>query len=167
MIPCSTAYCIPIFKFKIIFNRFYSPRRVSFKLQALISQMSQQEFISNQPVVIDNGTGVMKAGLAGVERPSCEFRSCVGQPKYSRVINNGFAPNDNLYERFACFHVCRWVGKDLESHRGLCYLEYPMKHGIVENWDLMESIWKHIYSKSQLGLDSREHPVWTGFCPDT
>ena len=63
--------------------------------------MSQQDFISNQPVVIDNGvidngTGVMKAGLAGVERPSCEFRSCVGQPKYSRVINNGFAPNEDL-----------------------------------------------------------------------
>lgn len=34
-----------------------------------------------------------------------------------------------------------------------------MNHGIVENWDLMEIVWKYIYSKSQLGLDSREHPV--------
>lgn len=34
-----------------------------------------------------------------------------------------------------------------------------MNHGIVENWNLMEEIWKHIYSKAQLGLDSREHPV--------
>ena len=53
----------------------------------------------------------------------------------------------------------RWIGKDLETRRGLCHLEYPMNHGIVENWNLMEEIWKHIYSKAQLGLDSREHPI--------
>ena len=53
----------------------------------------------------------------------------------------------------------RWIGKDLETRRGLCHLEYPMNHGIVENWNLREEIWKHIYSKAQLGLDSREHPV--------
>ena len=55
--------------------------------------MSQQDYISNQPVVIDNGTGVM---MAGVERPSCEFRSYVGSQKYDRVMNNGFAPDDDL-----------------------------------------------------------------------
>ena len=60
------------------------------------TRMSQQDYISNQPVVIDNGTGVMKAGLAGVERPSCEFRSYVGSQKYDRVMNNGFAPDDDL-----------------------------------------------------------------------
>ena len=60
--------------------------------------MSQQEFISNQPIVIDNGTGVMKAGLAGVERPSCEFRSYVGSQKYDRVMMNGYAPDDDLYQ---------------------------------------------------------------------
>ena len=61
-----------------------------------IMRMSQQDYISNQPVVVDNGTGVMKAGLAGVERPSCEFRSYVGSQKYDRVMNNGFAPDDDL-----------------------------------------------------------------------
>lgn len=121
--------------------------------------MSQQEFISNQPIVIDNGTGVMKAGLAGVERPSCEFRSYVGSQKYDRVMMNGYAPDDDLYRLKFGFYVCSWVGKELETRRGLCHLEYPIRHGIVENWDLMELIWKHIYSRDQLGLDSREHPV--------
>lgn len=60
------------------------------------SRMAQQEYISNQPIVIDNGTGLMKAGLAGVERPSCEFRSYVGLQKYDRVVINGYAPADNL-----------------------------------------------------------------------
>ena len=131
----------------------------SLKLQVQFSHMSQQEFISNQPIVIDNGSGVIKAGLAGVERPSCEFRSCVGFLKYDRVINNGFAPEDDLYGGIVHSHSCRWIGKDLESRRGLCHLEYPINHGIIDNWELMESLWKHIYAKSQLGLDSREHPV--------
>ena len=60
------------------------------------SRMPQQEYISNQPIVIDNGTGLMKAGLAGVERPNCEFRSYVGFQKYDRVVINGYAPADNL-----------------------------------------------------------------------
>ena len=60
------------------------------------SRMAQQEYISNQPIVIDNGTGLMKAGLAGVERPSCEFRSYVGFQKYDRVVIKWYAPADNL-----------------------------------------------------------------------
>lgn len=34
------------------------------------------------PVIIDNGTGLVKAGLAGDDAPSCCFPSCVGRPKY-------------------------------------------------------------------------------------
>lgn len=58
--------------------------------------MLQQDFFSNQPIVIDNGSGVMKAGLAGVERPSCEIRSYVGYSKYDKVMDNDFAPLDNM-----------------------------------------------------------------------
>lgn len=59
--------------------------------------MSQQDFLSNQPIVIDNGSGVIKAGLAGVERPSCEIRSYVGFQKYDKVMDGGFAPSDDVY----------------------------------------------------------------------
>ena len=55
--------------------------------------------------------------------------------------------------------IGRWVGSDLKTRRGLCHLEYPIRHGIVEDWEKMELLWKHIYSDQQLGLDSKEHPV--------
>ena len=52
------------------------------------------------------------------------------------------------------------MGNVLNSHRGLCHLEYPIRHGIVEDWDMMEKLWQHLYDKSQLGIRSREHPVY-------
>lgn len=53
----------------------------------------------------------------------------------------------------------RWVGSDLTTRRGLCHLEYPIRHGIIEDWDKMELLWKHIFSDRQLSVDSKEHPV--------
>ena len=52
------------------------------------------------------------------------------------------------------------MGNVLESRRGLCHLEYPIRHGIIENWDMMDKLWQHIYNKSQLGIRSSEHPVF-------
>lgn len=49
-----------------------------------------------QPVVIDNGTGVIKAGIAGEERPKVVFRSMVGRVKHKRVMAGG-ALESELY----------------------------------------------------------------------
>ena len=38
-------------------------------------------------------------------------------------------------------------------------LKYPMEHGIVNDWNEMERIWQHIYSKEQLQTFPEEHPV--------
>lgn len=42
--------------------------------------------IANQPVVIDNGSGVIKAGFAGERAPKCVFGNFVGRPKHVRVM---------------------------------------------------------------------------------
>lgn len=43
----------------------------------------------NQPVVIDNGTGNIKAGFAGEEAPKCVFPSFIGRPKHTRLMAGG------------------------------------------------------------------------------
>ena len=58
--------------------------------------MSCQDFLSNNPLVIDNGTGIIKAGLAGTDNPSCIVRTCLGQPKYDRVSGNTQVPDGDL-----------------------------------------------------------------------
>lgn len=40
-----------------------------------------------------------------------------------------------------------FVGKRAEELRGLLKIRYPMEHGVVKDWNDMESIWRHTYSE--------------------
>ena len=108
--------------------------------------MEQYDLIVNQPVVIDNGSGVIKAGFAGDQIPKCHFPNFIGRPKHTRVMAG--ALEGDLF-----------VGPKAQEHRGLLSIRYPMEHGIVTDWNDMERIWQYIYSKDQLQTFSEEHPV--------
>ena len=60
----------------------------------------------NQPVVIDNGSGIIKAGFAGDEVPKCIFGNYVGRPKHVRVMAGGLQQD-------------HFIGSLAEEHRGL------------------------------------------------
>lgn len=70
----------------------------------------------------------------------------MGRPKHIRVMAG--ALEGDLF-----------VGPKAEDHRGLLSIRYPMEHGIVNDWNDMEKIWTHIYSKDELSTFSEEHPV--------
>ncbi|XP_014323613.1 beta-centractin isoform X2 [Myotis lucifugus] len=108
--------------------------------------MESYDIISNQPVVIDNGSGVIKAGFAGDQIPKYCFPNYVGRPKHMRVMAG--ALEGDLF-----------IGPKAEEHRGLLTLRYPMEHGVVRDWNDMERIWQYVYSKDQLQTFSEEHPV--------
>lgn len=91
---------------------------------------------ANQPIVIDNGTGVMKAGFAGGDKPRCIFRSCVGRVKHTRVMPGGPLDGSDYF-----------IGSKVDEHRGALSLSYPMENGNITNWADMEKIWTYIYSK--------------------
>jgi actin-related protein len=40
----------------------------------------------NEAVVIDNGSGMVKAGFSGEEQPRCTFPAVVGRPKYAKTM---------------------------------------------------------------------------------
>ncbi|XP_066149918.1 beta-centractin [Euwallacea fornicatus] len=108
--------------------------------------MEAYDVIVNQPVVIDNGTGVIKAGFAGDQIPKCRFPNYVGRPKHIRVMVGALEGDV-------------FIGPKAEEHRGLLSIKYPMEHGIVTDWNDMEKIWSYVYSKDQLNTFSEEHPV--------
>ncbi|KAL8604948.1 Beta-centractin [Nucella lapillus] len=108
--------------------------------------MDTYDVIANQPVVIDNGSGVVKAGFAGDQVPKYIFPNFIGRPKHVRVMA-GALEGDTF------------IGPEAEEHRGLMSIRYPMEHGIVKDWNDMERIWQYIYSKDQLQTFSEEHPV--------
>jgi centractin len=41
---------------------------------------------ANQPIVIDNGSGMIKCGFAGDNQPKCVFANYVGRPRHERVM---------------------------------------------------------------------------------
>lgn len=103
---------------------------------------------ANQPVVIDNGTGVIKAGFAGGEKPRVVFRSCVGRPKHVRVMPGGALEGSETI-----------LGSKVEEHRGALRIDYPMESGVVTNWSDMERIWSYLYHKDNLNVASEDHAV--------
>ena len=84
-------------------------------------------------VIIDNGSGYIKAGLKGEEGPRCVFPTCVGYPKYQGGGMIGGKKGEF------------YVGDDAQAKRGVLKLNYPIENGIINNWDDMEKIWRHIF----------------------
>ena len=89
---------------------------------------------------------MIKAGLAGEEKPTLEFNTYVGRPKHVKVMMTTSEKNDDVF-----------AGKDCDKYKGILTLNYPMRHGVVEDWDDMELIWKHIYH--ELKISPQEHQL--------
>lgn len=104
------------------------------------------ESLHNIPMVIDNGSGTIRAGFAGEELPKCYFPSFVGRPKHLRVLAGALEGDWFVGPRAAT------------ELRGLLKINYPLEHGIVTDWDDMEKIWAYIYDEG-LKVLSEEHPV--------
>lgn len=103
----------------------------------------------NTPIVIDNGSGLIKAGIAGRERPSAVIPSCIGIPKHRRVMLQAERKKKYFFKT-----------QDLDNG-GLCRLIYPCKNGIISgniNMEYMTSLWDYVY-KELINSPMQDHPV--------
>jgi len=96
-------------------------------------------------VVIDNGSGMCKAGVAGEDAPKACFPSITGKPKMPGIMV-GMDQKDT------------YVGEEAQAKRGVLKLTYPIEHGIVTSWYDMEKIWHHCYF-NELRVPPEEHPA--------
>jgi len=95
--------------------------------------------------VVDNGSGMVKAGFAGDDAPRSVFPSVIGIPRYQNIM-------------VGTSHKSDYVGDEAMSKRGVLTIKYPIEHGIVTNWDHMEKIWHHTFY-NELRACPDEQPI--------
>jgi actin-related protein len=98
-----------------------------------------------QAIVIDNGSGICKAGFSGEDAPRAVFPSIVGRPKFAGALVG--VDQKEVY-----------VGDEAQKKRGVLKISYPIEHGVVKDWDDMEKIWNQTFY-NELRVSPEEHPV--------
>ncbi|KAF4966870.1 hypothetical protein FSARC_5483 [Fusarium sarcochroum] len=93
--------------------------------------------IEPSPVVLDNGSGNLRAGFAGQDSPDVFFSSLDRRAFY--------------------------IGNEAQSRRSILSLVHPVTGGVVTNWDDMEVIWT--YAFNQLSTLPGSQPVLISEAP--
>lgn len=99
----------------------------------------------NPAIVIDNGSGMCKAGFAGDDAPRAVFPTVVGRPKRETVL-------------VGSTHKEEYIGDEALAKRGVLKLSYPIEHGQIKDWDMMEKVWHHCYF-NELRAQPSDHAV--------
>ena len=99
-------------------------------------------------IVLDCGSGSIKAGLSENDLPLNIIPSVLGRPRSVTTADNQDAVNDVIY-----------YGDLALQKRGLISLRYPIEHGIVINWDDMEKLFYHTFF-NELRINPKDEDVF-------
>lgn len=100
---------------------------------------------SRPPCVIDNGTGYTKMGYAGNYQPNFIVPSLI-----STVAEQKGRKKDD------CADLDFFIGAEAVVKRHNYNVDYPIRHGVIENWDNMEKYWQRCLYQ-YLCCDPEEH----------
>ena len=92
---------------------------------------------SNRAVVIDNGSGYTKVGYAGNVRPDYVFPTAIAAADEGASEIGGSA-RDGLRDLDFCLG-------DLAVSSTRHSVNYPVRHGLIENWTNMERVWQRCF----------------------
>jgi actin-related protein len=94
-----------------------------------------------QAIVIDLGSGRIKAGFAGDDAPKVVIPSVVGRPT---------TPNAAL--------KAMYFGDDALAKADVLTLTRPIERGFVTRWDDLEALLRYVFF-NELRVDPKDHPV--------
>ncbi|EFC37888.1 hypothetical protein NAEGRDRAFT_74378 [Naegleria gruberi] len=98
-----------------------------------------------QSLILDIGSGSIKAGLHFHDEPSLIISSMIGRVKYKPVMMTNVKLG--------------YVGNEAMRRRGILDISYPIRRGIVQDWDDLELLFQYIF-ESELKVDPHEFSLF-------
>ena len=100
------------------------------------------------PVVIDNGTGYTKMGYSGNDRPQYVVPTAIA----TRPDEGATGKRDNVED------LDFFTGDAAIANSTTYQINYPIRHGLIDNWDNMERLWQRCLFE-YLRCEPEEHYV--------
>lgn len=106
---------------------------------------------SSTSAIIDFGSGMVKAGMSGDEKPTCVFPSLIGYPKFNQILPLSLET--------------QVVGPSREV-RGLYRLEKPIRRGVLHSETDAKLLLQKVYNGLKLN-NNKDVPVFIAEPPFT
>eukprot|EP01059_Diplonema_ambulator_P024241 TRINITY_DN4011_c0_g1_i1.p1 TRINITY_DN4011_c0_g1~~TRINITY_DN4011_c0_g1_i1.p1 ORF type:complete len:386 (+),score=107.71 TRINITY_DN4011_c0_g1_i1:33-1190(+) len=106
------------------------------------------EYNFDPAVIIDNGSGSLKVGMAGDSRPQAVIPNIVGRPNKGRSLLKKKVEEDEKDV---------YIGDEVLEKVGKISITYPMENGIVKEWADMQQVWEYAYE--EIEEDPKAQPV--------
>lgn len=113
---------------------------------------AQEEEEEPEVIVLDGGSGSMKAGFSGEDAPRSVFPNVVGQSRDAKRRRAGDT-RDTV------------VGQQAQDKREMLALRYPVERGQVTRWDDMERVWEWaLHEELEVDPEAMTYPVRRRTC---
>ncbi|KNZ64519.1 actin-like protein 3 [Puccinia sorghi] len=126
------------------------------------------------PLVIDNGTGYSKMGFAGNSDPSFVFPTAIatrgtsggGSASGPSITGRPSIPSkpgalsasSNIATKRGIDDLDFFIGDEAIANSKTYNVNYPIRHGQIEDWDLMERFWQQTIFK-YLRAEPEDHHI--------
>jgi len=100
--------------------------------------------MDNNPIVIDNGSGITKAGFSGFLQPVLICPTIIGYTKYKKSLRT-----DTIN-----YHT--YIGREADGKRSILDIHSPVKNGTISNWNDMIKIWDYIFTRLNIESENKK-----------
>ena len=128
-----------------------SQSRLSKRSTALCQPTNSQKMTQDVAIVLDVGSGAMKAGFGSNDAPAVTFPNVVGRPKGKNSMAG--LGNKSVY-----------YGEEALRMRGTLTLKYPIEHGIISNFDDFTGLMAHCL-QNELRVDPTDRDFFLTEAP--
>ncbi|KZS94247.1 Actin/actin-like protein [Sistotremastrum niveocremeum HHB9708] len=97
------------------------------------------------PIISDNGTGYSKIGFAGNSDPSFVFPTAIATRESPASNSRGPslpAKPGHLATKRGIEDLDFYIGDEALANSKTYSVHYPIRHGMIDNWDHMERYWE-------------------------